>query len=361
MTEIPVAAHTPYIVQVGRDCTDIFIAQLADRYAGKTFAVITDDHVNALYGDRFVAQMQRAGLTCCKFVFSHGEAHKSLATVQQICEFCHQNQLTRSDMMLALGGGIVGDIAGFAAAMYLRGIAYVQVPTTLLAQIDSSVGGKTAANLPQGKNLIGCFWQPVAVLCDTAFLDTLPEAYFADGIGEAVKYGAIWDRDLFLQMQGGFRDHLEEIVACCVAIKAEVVRQDEFDTGVRMLLNFGHTMGHAIERHSNFAVSHGKAVAMGMVMMAAACVAGGLCPPDVLYQLCRCLQKNKLATHYSAPVADLLPAAMGDKKRDGSTISIVQIAEIGRCVITKLALDDFRAFLLAAQPLLDRLEGEPCA
>ena len=227
-------------------------------------AIITDDNVSALYLNTVVRSFEQAGFRVCHFTFLHGEDSKSHAVLMNVYDFLIQNHITRSDFIVALGGGVVGDLAGFAAATYLRGIPFIQIPTTFLAAIDSSVGGKTAVNIPAGKNLIGAFHQPSLVLCDPNTFDTLSEQTFAEGCAEMIKYAMIWNRDFFDLLEScDIHQQIEQIVAYCVDIKRQVVEQDEQDNAIRMILNYGHTLGHAIEKVSNHAVTHGYGVALG--------------------------------------------------------------------------------------------------
>jgi 3-dehydroquinate synthase len=225
-------------------------------------ALVTDDTVNALYASVVEKSLESAGFKVVKFVFSHGEENKNLGVYGQILNFLAENQLTRTDALVALGGGVVGDMAGFAAATFLRGIKYIQMPTTLLSQIDSSVGGKTAIDLPMGKNLVGAFCQPSLVLCDIDTLNTLPKKIFVDGMGEVVKY-AVLDKDIFALVESGAYS-IEKLVYMCVDYKRRIVEADEFEGGVRKLLNLGHTPAHGIEKLSNYTIPHGNAVAMGV-------------------------------------------------------------------------------------------------
>ena len=216
-------------------------------------AIVTDSTVVHLYEETVRQSLTEAGFSVCTFVFPAGEASKNIHTLSHLLEFLAKEEMTRTDLIVALGGGVTGDLAGFGAAVYLRGIPFVQIPTTFLAAIDSSVGGKTAVDLEAGKNLAGAFYQPKRVLCDTDVLQTLPEVVFADGIAEALKYGVLGDAALFEKIAGGdFRQDLEEIIETCVSMKRDVVEEDEFDTGKRQLLNLGHTFGHAIEQKSHF-------------------------------------------------------------------------------------------------------------
>ncbi|MEI6579117.1 MAG: 3-dehydroquinate synthase, partial [Eubacteriales bacterium] len=241
---------------------------LRDYFSPCSVVIVTDDNVDALYGETVQYSLTCSGFNTSKFVFKHGEHSKNLSVYAKALEFMAQNSLTRSDMVVALGGGVTGDLAGFAAASYLRGVRFVQMPTTLLAAVDSSVGGKTGVNLDAGKNLAGAFWQPSLVLCDCDTLNTLPDDILADGIAEAIKYGMIRDKELFEMLEfGDCISNPEACVARCVTIKGNIVAKDEFDNGERQLLNFGHTLAHSIEKLSDYKISHGHAVAIGMVIV----------------------------------------------------------------------------------------------
>lgn len=275
--------------------------------------------------------------------FPGGEGHKNLASVARLLEFLAERNFTRSDLVVALGGGITGDVAGFTAATYLRGIRVIQMPTTFLSAIDSSVGGKTGVNLPQGKNLCGAFWQPSAVLCDVDFLQTLPRRILLDGVAEAVKCGMIRDEALFelLEKPDALETSLEEVIARCVALKADVVAGDEFDRGDRALLNFGHTIGHAVEKCTNFAIPHGQAVAIGMVRMTQIAEAQGWCAPGCAERLCAVLRHYELPTEVPGDWQALLATMAHDKKRSGDTLTIVTPERIGHCVRRTIALSEW--------------------
>ena len=252
--------------------------------------------------------------------------------------------MTRTDMIVALGGGVTGDLAGFGAAVYLRGISFVQIPTTFLAAIDSSVGGKTAVDLEAGKNLAGAFYQPKLVLCDTDVLQTLPEVVFADGIAEALKYGVLGDAALFEKIAGGdFRQDLEEIIETCVSMKRDVVEEDEFDTGKRQLLNLGHTFGHAIEQKSHFQMTHGHAVAIGMHLIAKAAEAKGIAEKGTAAAIAKALEQNQLPKETEFSPAEVAEGTLRDKKRRGGTISFVFPKKIGDCEIVKIPVEEVEA------------------
>ena len=231
--------------------------------------IVSDSNVFPLYGQKVTERLQEAGFTVGSYVFPAGEQHKNAETFLSLLNELASMQLTRTDLIVALGGGVVGDLAGFAAACYLRGIRFIQVPTTLLAAVDSSVGGKTAIDLAAGKNLAGAFWQPSLVLCDTDTLNTLPQEIFRDGCAEVIKYAILYDPALFKELMLSALDFdRESVIARCVEWKRDVVMEDEFDTGSRMKLNLGHTIGHGVEARSEFAISHGQGVSIGMAIVA---------------------------------------------------------------------------------------------
>lgn len=267
MTTVHVHASRDYDVCIGAGCLDSLGRRAAAVKAPCSALLVSDETVYALYGAAAEASLTRAGFSVRSFTFAPGEESKTVATLARILDALAAVPCTRSDLVVALGGGVAGDMAGFAAAVYLRGIEFIQVPTTLLAAVDASVGGKTAVNLSAGKNLAGAFWQPSLVLCDCDVFQTLPAPVFADGMAEAVKAGMIADAQLLDMLEDGAQP-LPALVARCVQIKRGLVAADERDVGDRQLLNFGHTAAHAIERATDFQVSHGSAVAIGMVMMA---------------------------------------------------------------------------------------------
>ena len=311
-------------------------------------ALITDSTVNELYAARVEQSLAQAGFSTCKFVFPAGEASKNIRTLSDILEFLADNALTRTDVLVALGGGVVGDVTGFAAGVYLRGVNYVQIPTTLLAGVDSSVGGKTAVDLKAGKNLAGVFKQPVCVLVDTDALQTLPDEVFASGAAEAIKYGVLCDEPLFARFEraGGRKgltdEDLEEIIERCVAIKGRIVEEDEKDSGIRRTLNLGHTVGHAIELLDDYQTPHGHAVAAGMAVMARACEdpAAPFAP-----RLEKLLAAYGLPTGTKHAPRELAKAAMLDKKRAGGSITIVAPRAIGRCELLTLPVAKLQGWI----------------
>lgn len=307
-------------------------------------AIVTDSTVVHLYEETVRKSLTEAGFSVCTFVFPAGEASKNIHTLSHLLEFLAKEEMTRTDLIVALGGGVTGDLAGFGAAVYLRGISFVQIPTTFLAAIDSSVGGKTAVDLEAGKNLAGAFYQPKLVLCDTDVLQTLPEVVFADGIAEALKYGVLGDAALFEKIAGGdFRQDLEEIIETCVSMKRDVVEEDEFDTGKRQLLNLGHTFGHAIEQKSHFQMTHGHAVAIGMHLIAKAAEAKGIAEKGTAAAIAKALEQNQLPKETEFSPAEVAEGTLRDKKRRGGTISFVFPKKIGACEIVKIPVEEVEA------------------
>ena len=324
MKTIKVQASTTYDIVIGKDLLANTGAYCREAL-GKPcrLCLVTDDKVAPLYLEPVRNSLEQAGFDVFYYVFPNGEGSKNTETLVELLEILAENRLTRSDALVALGGGVVGDLTGFAAAVYLRGIRFVQIPTTLLAAVDSSVGGKTGVDLQAGKNLMGAFHQPSLVLCDYTTLDTLEPSVFADGCAEVIKYGVIQDRPLFDRLKKGIHTQLEDVIASCVVHKRDIVEADEFDKGTRQLLNLGHTVGHAIEICSQLTVSHGSAVAMGMVIVTRAAVAMGLCPERDLDELIALLDAVALPTECAFSAEELTEVALADKKRTGGTITLV--------------------------------------
>lgn len=300
-------------------------------------AVITDSNVAPFYLDKVKESLGTAGFDVSTYTFSAGEANKNLDTLSAILEFLAEEELTRSDCVVALGGGVSGDMAGFAAGCYLRGIRYVQLPTTLLAAVDSSVGGKTAVNLQAGKNLAGLFLQPSAVLCDTDCFDTLPPGVFDEGMAEVIKTAVLLGEELFeLCRPDSRKSDIAELVTRCVAYKGSIVAADELEQDRRRLLNLGHTAAHAIERLSGFTIPHGRAVAAGLVIMARAAEKLGWSESPCSGRIADVLQQNGLPYTTGYTASELAGAALLDKKRTGPDITIVVPLAIGKCILKKV-------------------------
>ena len=348
MKTIHVTASSEYDVLIGSGLLPSLGAELSKVCKTGTAAIISDSNVWPLYGETATAALEDAGFRVVNFVFPAGENHKSGGNYLSILNFLAKNHITRSDCIVALGGGVVGDISGFVAATFLRGIAYIQVPTTLLAAVDSSVGGKTAIDLEAGKNLVGAFYQPKLVLCDTDLLDTLPENIFRDGCAEVIKYGVLYDSLLFSTLlRDGLNFDRETVIARCVELKRDVVAQDEFDNGARQMLNLGHTIGHAVEARSNFTISHGQAVAIGMAIVTGASVRYGICGMDTLDAILRILKKFDLPSSTAYTAQTLYESALSDKKRQGGTVNLVIPEQIGKCVLRPTNVNELKEFIEA--------------
>ncbi len=337
-----VKASSEYDILIGQDLLENIADYIPEKSLMGTIVIITDSNVKMLYAKKVKESLEKKCANVLIFSFAAGEGSKNLAVLGEILEFLAEKSVTRTDTILALGGGVVGDIAGFAAGVYMRGISYIGVPTTFLAAIDSSVGGKTAVDLKGGKNLAGVFNQPSLVITDTNTFDTLSDEIFADGVAEALKYGIIADSDLFGKIESRSRSELMkiigEIVYRCVEIKAEIVEGDEFDTGNRQLLNLGHTVGHAIEKYSNFSVSHGQAVAKGTAIISRAAVKQGFLSEDDAERILRALKSHSLSTNTDFPKDELYNAMLSDKKRSADSITIVIPVKIGECILSKIEI-----------------------
>lgn len=333
---ICIQTDKPYDVLVENGALDRVGASIKPLFkAGSQAMIISDTHVFPLYGERLTKALTGAGFKVSSFVFEAGEPQKQLSTVMQMYEAMAEKGFTRTDFIVTLGGGVAGDMGGFAAATFLRGIDFVQVPTSLLAQVDASVGGKTGVDLPSGKNLVGAFHQPRMVISDPETLETLPDAYFADGMGEVIKYGCIMDAALFGKLERGeVIDHLEETICRCVECKKILVEEDTIDKGRRMILNFGHTFGHALEKLENFSgLSHGLAVGVGMVMAAEVGESFGVTEAGTAERIRAVLESYEMPTETEFEFSKVVEATALDKKSSGKQLSLILLKQIGDCVI----------------------------
>lgn len=346
MHKITVNTSSSYDVIIDNDFIADCGKMIAQKISPCKAAIITDDAVDVLYGGVVEKSLAIAGFEICKIVVPHGESSKNINNFAAILEQLAENQLSRSDIIVALGGGMIGDMAGFSAATYLRGIRFVQIPTTLLAAIDSSVGGKTAIDLTAGKNLAGAFWQPEMVLCDISCLKTLPLGFWLDGMGEMIKYAFAFDSGIVDMINNKpSAENCEELVARCIDIKRKVVEADERDNGERRRLNFGHTIGHAIERCSDFSISHGQAVGIGMVIVTRACVRQGLVRPEVLDKLIETMEHCNMPTECSYSAKELAAVALGDKKRRGNDIFVVIPTAVGDSSIKRIEVSKLEEWI----------------
>lgn len=318
-------------------------AVIGETFSPSRIHIVSDSTVAPLYLQKLEQQFT---LPVTHTVIPAGEEHKRLSTVEGIYHDLLANGMTRKDLIIALGGGVVGDITGFAAATFLRGVSLCQIPTTLLAQVDSSVGGKTGVDMPEGKNLVGAFYQPRLVLIDPSVLTTLPEQTFADGMAEVVKYGYISNRDILDMVSApDYKQNIESIICECVKIKRDVVTIDEHDTGLRMILNFGHTIGHAAEKLGNYVdLTHGQAVAVGMV--AAMRLSAMLGNEDLTGRLIEILKHIGLPTELKYDREDIYRSLLSDKKKFGATVNFILVREPGRAEITPIDAENLHEYVL---------------
>lgn len=318
------------------------------KHFGKKLAVVSDMNVYKLYGKEFVLQLEQEGFYIIPIVFEAGEKSKNLVTLDSIYNALADAAFTRSDIVVALGGGVTGDMAGLAAATFLRGMGYIQIPTTLLAMVDSSIGGKVAVDLPQGKNLIGAFYQPDAVYTDPRILETLSDKQFSDGMAELLKHGLIKDICLYdsLVYDDNIFDrktlsiNFDEYIFVSCNIKRSIVEEDEHDNGIRQLLNFGHTLGHAIERVQNYTgLSHGEAISIGMIAITMLTEGMGLTKKGESEKIIKALRKYNLPTKWpELNTPEIIDAIALDKKNRSGKITVSYIEEIGQGRLIELDL-----------------------
>ena len=318
--KITVNASKSYDVLIDGGCLAKCGEMLLEYFRPCSVCIVSDTNVAPIYMNTVKSSLETSGFAVNEFVFPAGEESKSPSTLLELWRHLASVPMTRSDMLIALGGGVTGDLTGFAAATYLRGVKYVQIPTSLLAMVDSSVGGKTAIDLPEGKNLCGAFCQPSLVICDTECLDTLPKKEYSCGMAEVIKYAMI-DRPIIFDLIE--KNDIEALIYECIDDKREKVEADECDNGVRQLLNLGHTLGHAIEKLEGFKTSHGEAVAIGMTLITRYAVTQNMCSEADLVQLISALKKYDLPTKTQLSASEIAGAAMGDKKRKGNTVTLV--------------------------------------
>ncbi|MCL2813702.1 MAG: 3-dehydroquinate synthase [Oscillospiraceae bacterium] len=345
MKTITVNASKSYDIIIGADVLEQAGFLIRKTAGGQSAAVIADDNVANLYGKKLADALAENGYRAAQYVFPHGETSKNAGTFLSVLNFLAEEKFSRTDVVVALGGGVAGDLAGFAASCYMRGINFVQMPTTLLAMVDSSVGGKTAINLAAGKNLAGAFYQPALVLGDVSLLSTLSPETFRDGCAEIIKYGVLADRLLFESLETPVGAQSENVISRCIEIKRDIVAEDEFEKSSRKLLNFGHTIGHAIELLGEYRISHGHAVAAGMAVVTRAAVRMGMCEERCLQDIVRMLRRYGLPENTRCGAHQLAEACLSDKKRDGKSITMIFPAEIGKCVLKEIPVGEIETVI----------------
>lgn len=336
MGNVLVEASKSYYVHIGKGILkDVGALSKEEGLSGKAL-VVSDSLVSPLYMESVSDSLLKSGFSVYSYTFPAGEKSKNIDTYLGILNFLAENKFGRKDTVFALGGGVTGDLAGFCAATYMRGINFVQIPTSLLAMVDSSVGGKTAIDLEMGKNLVGAFYQPKTVICDIDVLKTLPPLYYEDGMAEIIKYAMIYDKALVPLILEN--KEIEKIIESCVKIKSEVVREDEFEGGIRKILNFGHTVGHAVEKLSNYTLTHGRCVAIGMYIITNALEKRGECEKGLTEILLKMLDRFSLPHSCDFAAKELLGAALHDKKANGDFIDIAIVKSIGKCECKRVSV-----------------------
>ena len=340
MKSVRVNASTPYEVVIGSGVSAKIGEYMQELGRSGKVMIVSDTNVAPLYAEGVADQLVYHGYEPTIFTFDAGEESKNLSTYGDILALLAEEGFTRTDTVLALGGGVVGDMAGFAAATYMRGVAFINMPTSLLAAIDSSVGGKTAVDLPQGKNLVGAFYQPRLVLFDTDFIKTLPYDEIRNGLGEGVKYAVLEGGEIFDILSSGLTsENLEDFIALSVDAKRRIVEADEWEKGKRKLLNLGHTVAHAVETLTEYVVPHGVAVAYGVRVMSRLAHDRGELSDEDYYKIEELLLENDLGLELN-PVEELIPYFSADKKKAGRTLTLVTIAGIGDCRLTEIDIED---------------------
>ncbi|MBN1777901.1 MAG: 3-dehydroquinate synthase [Clostridiales bacterium] len=341
MEKLTVRASGSYDVVIGDGLLPDAVSYLSPIIRNGAVTIVSDDKVYPLYGDALKRRLAANGNKAYSFVFPNGERSKNADVYIRLLNFLAESAMSRADTVVALGGGVVGDMAGFAAATYMRGIKVVQMPTSLLAAVDSSVGGKTGIDLKAGKNLAGVFYQPSLVLCDYRTFDTLDPAEFTGGMAEVIKHGILAGGELRELLYGPIKPNLEKIIRLNVQIKRDVVEADEREAGARKLLNLGHTIGHAVETLSSYALSHGQSVAIGTCLTARICAKQGVCSQAVADEVIKLFTLHGLPTETMYSAKEIADTARLDKKRKTELITWVWIEDLGRCVLKDIPMDDY--------------------
>ena len=343
MKTIRVSCSKPYDVRIGNDLIDHVAEYLQGFNIGNNILLISDDNVAPLYGDLLTKQLKQY-YRVCRCNIPHGEASKNIDNLYKILNYLSENGFHRNDTIVALGGGVVTDLSGLCAALYMRGCNLVMVPTTLLGMVDASIGGKTAIDLPTGKNLVGSFYQPLTVICDADIIRDLPGDIFQEGMAEVIKCNVIEKCPIIQYInEDCFMEHLEEVIEYCISIKAKIVSKDEYETtGLRKLLNAGHTFAHALENISGYQISHGTAVGTGLVYEAALSNHLGLCDEDTLRQIANAVKKYELLIGFGYEMSDIVDHMKLDKKNEDGSISFILPKKLGKCIEKKLSFDEVK-------------------
>ncbi|EHL18150.1 3-dehydroquinate synthase [Peptoanaerobacter stomatis] len=348
--EVAVNTGDEYKVMIGNDLLNK-TGEILSALGFKKIAIITDNKVWSIYKEELAKSLKCLNIHYEVLIFLHGENSKSVQNYLKGIDFLAENNYRRSDALLAFGGGVIGDLGGFISATYQRGMQFVQLPTTLLAGVDSSVGGKTAINLKQGKNLLGAFKQPKKVICDLSLYKTMDKKYFLDGVAETIKYSILSSKEMFYELLSPIKQddlRLEYLVKRCVEYKAKIVALDEQDNDIRRLLNLGHTIGHSIEKLSNYSITHGFAVAIGICYIAKLSYVLNLITKETAKDIVNCIEKNDLPISTNFTPEEIFQNSILDKKCEDDTITVILIQDIGSCVLKKISLLKWKQYIKSA-------------
>ena len=348
--EVAVNTGDEYKVMIGNDLLNK-TGEILSALGFKKIAIITDNKVWSIYKEELAKSLKCSNIYYEVLIFPHGENSKSVQNYLKGIDFLAENNYRRSDALLAFGGGVIGDLGGFISATYQRGMQFVQLPTTLLAGVDSSVGGKTAINLKQGKNLLGAFKQPKKVICDLSLYKTMDKKDFLDGVAETIKYSILSSKEIFYELLSPIKQddlRLEYLVKRCVEYKAKIVALDEQDNDIRRLLNLGHTIGHSIEKLSNYSITHGFAVAIGICYIAKLSYVLNLITKETAKDIVNCIEKNDLQTSTDFTPEEIFQNSILDKKCEDDTITVILIQDIGSCVLKKISLLKWKHYIKSA-------------
>lgn len=343
MKTIKVNCSKTYDIFLGKNILNQVPHILKNLDLGSNILLVTDDNVEPLYAQKVIGHLEK-DYHIVKYVLPHGEGSKNSGNLFSILNCLADHHFHRNDTVLSLGGGVVGDISGLCASLYMRGINFIQIPTTLLAMVDASIGGKTAIDISQGKNLIGSFYQPCAVICDTSIIRDLPEEIFQEGMAEVIKYNVIENVPIIKYInEGRFDEHLEEVIESCISIKARIVSEDEYEkTDTRKKLNAGHTFAHSLENLSNYKISHGLAVGTGLVYEAALAKELGMCKQSTYEQIMKAVRAYDLLMEIPYSAEELTAHMKSDKKNMDSRISFVLPEELGKCANIRLTEEEVK-------------------
>ena len=348
--EVAVNTDDEYKVMIGNDLLNK-TGEILSALGFKKIAIITDNKVWSIYKEELEKSLKCSNIHYEVLIFLHGENSKSVQNYLKGIDFLAENNYRRSDALLAFGGGVIGDLGGFISATYQRGMQFVQLPTTLLAGVDSSVGGKTAINLKQGKNLLGAFKQPKKVICDLSLYKTMDKKDFLDGVAETIKYSILSSKEMFYELFSPIKQddlRLEYLVKRCVEYKAKIVALDEQDNDIRRLLNLGHTIGHSIEKLSNYSITHGFAVAIGICYIAKLSYVLNLITKETAKDIVNCIEKNDLQTSTDFTPEEIFQNSILDKKCEDDTITVILIQDIGSCVLKRIPLLKWKQYIKSA-------------